>query len=158
MACISWFAAAISSCETELVLGTIRVNILCLDEHTGCINILTSLANRWCSNECLHCIKVMLVVLQMNSSGAPPPPPPPMPPPPEHMDPSEARPFLDPYGRAKTVRIGKWRWPPPKTEHEEGSDSFLQFKLRQHQRKTTPQQNLHAQVCFILDPYPHCCI
>ena len=82
----------------------------------------------------------------MNSSGAPPPPPPPMPPPPEHMDPSEARPFLDPYGRAKTVRIGKWRWPPPKTEQDEGSDSFLQFKLRQHQRKTTPQQNLHAQV------------
>lgn len=47
------------------------------------------------------------------SRGAiPPPPPPPMPPP---LDPSdEARGFLDPYGRAKTVRIGKWRWPPPK--------------------------------------------
>lgn len=37
------------------------------------------------------------------------PPPPPMPPPLESHDPSESRPFLDPYGRAKTVRIGKWR-------------------------------------------------
>lgn len=86
----------------------------------------------------------------MNSSGSVPPPPPPMPPPPEHMDPSETRPFLDPYGRAKTVRIGKWRWPPPKTEQDESSDSFLQFKLRQHQRKTTPQQQLHSQVCLAL--------
>merc|ERR1719410_1848942 len=25
---------------------------------------------------------------------------------------------LDAYGRAKTVRIGKWRWPPPKEESE----------------------------------------
>jgi hypothetical protein len=66
------------------------------------------------------------------------------------MDPSEARPFLDPYGRAKTVRIGKWRWPPPKSEQDESSDSFLQFKMRQHQRKTTPQQQLHSQVCLVL--------
>lgn len=73
-----------------------------------------------------------------------------MPPPPEHMDPSGARPFLDPYGRAKTVRIGKWRWPPPKSEQDESSDSFLQFKMRQHQRKTTPQQQLHSQVCLAL--------
>lgn len=41
------------------------------------------------------------------SKGVPPPPP--MPPPLESHDPSESRPFLDPYGRAKTVRIGKWR-------------------------------------------------
>jgi hypothetical protein len=70
------------------------------------------------------------------------------------MDPSEARPFLDPYGRAKTVRIGKWRWPPPKTEQDESSDSFLQFKMRQHQRKTTPQQQLHSQVCLQLKWIP----
>lgn len=37
----------------------------------------------------------------------PPPPPPPMPPPLDPSDPSEARPFMDPYGRAKTVRIGE---------------------------------------------------
>lgn len=51
-------------------------------------------------------------VVQRN--GIPPPPPPPLPPPLDGTDPSEARPFMDPYGRAKTVRIGKWRWPPPK--------------------------------------------
>ncbi|KAJ1528092.1 hypothetical protein ONE63_008008 [Megalurothrips usitatus] len=65
-----------------------------------------------------------------------------MPPPPEHMDPSEARPFLDPYGRAKTVRIGKWRWPPPQ-DNEAGENSFLHFKLRQQQRKVSPQKSSH---------------
>lgn len=35
------------------------------------------------------------------------------------------------FGRAKTVRIGKWRWPPPRDENGDASDSFLQFKLRQ---------------------------
>lgn len=65
-----------------------------------------------------------------------PPPPPPMPPPLDESDPFQ-RPFMDPYGRAKTVRIGKWRWPPPNAEltHEE----FMAFKMRQNQRKTTPQ-------------------
>ncbi|XP_069684998.1 unconventional myosin-XV isoform X7 [Periplaneta americana] len=96
-------------------------------------NVLSELKSRRSSTESGYSNKMI-------SSGAPPPPPPPMPPPPEHMDPSETRPFLDPYGRAKTVRIGKWRWPPPKTEQDESSDSFLQFKMRQHQRKTTPQQ------------------
>ncbi|CAG9785914.1 unnamed protein product [Diatraea saccharalis] len=72
--------------------------------------------------------------------GAPPPPPPPMPPPLHAMDPSEARPFMDPYGRAKTVRIGKWRWPPPKDAI--GADperDFAKFKMRQIQRRPTPQ-------------------
>lgn len=50
----------------------------------------------------------------IHKNGIPPPPPPPMPPPLDGTDPSEVRPFMDPYGRAKTVRIGKWRWPPPK--------------------------------------------
>ncbi|KAJ8956705.1 hypothetical protein NQ318_014060 [Aromia moschata] len=50
----------------------------------------------------------------ISRNGIPPPPPPPMPPPIDGTDPSETRPFMDPYGRAKTVRIGKWRWPPPK--------------------------------------------
>lgn len=75
-----------------------------------------------------------------NNSHIPPPPPPPMPPPPEFHDPSGTRPFLDPYGRAKTVRIGKWRWPPPQDGSQpEGDENFMQFKFRQHQRKTTPQ-------------------
>lgn len=98
-----------------------------------------------------------------SNSHIPPPPPPPMPPPIELNDPSAARPFLDPYGRydtvkifsiyltypliavhffrfidrAKTVRIGKWVWPPkdyiPGTE-----ENFMAFKMRQNQRKHTP--------------------
>lgn len=60
------------------------------------------------------------------------PPPPPMPPPPDLSDPSEVRPFMDPYGRAKTVRIGKWRWPPPKDDS--GDTSFLQFKMKQRRK------------------------
>lgn len=75
-----------------------------------------------------------------SQGGIAPPPPPPLPPAPEDVDPSESRPFLDPYGRAKTVRIGKWRWPPPK-ESVESSDSFLEFKIRQHQRKSTQHQH-----------------
>nr|XP_050849060.1 unconventional myosin-XV isoform X2 [Vespula vulgaris] len=74
-----------------------------------------------------------------NNKGVPPPPP--MPPPLESHDPSESRPFLDPYGRAKTVRIGKWRWPPPSDSNENQSqDSFIEFKMRQQQqqRKITP--------------------
>lgn len=78
---------------------------------------------------------------ESGSSLMPPPPPPPMPPPLESSDPSETRPFLDPYGRAKTVRIGKWRWPPPQggAPAENGGEDFIQFKMRQQQRKTTPQ-------------------
>ncbi|MPC26394.1 Unconventional myosin-XV [Portunus trituberculatus] len=65
------------------------------------------------------------------------PPPPPMP---THLNPEEmaAGGFLDPYQRAKTVRIGKWRWPPPKGE-EDPNDSFLQFKIRQQSKKMSKQ-------------------
>jgi myosin XV len=74
------------------------------------------------------------------SSLIPPPPPPPMPPPLDMKDPLETRPFLDPYGRAKTVRIGKWRWPPPQDGMVgENGENFIHFKMRQNQRKTTPQ-------------------
>lgn len=46
---------------------------------------------------------------------------------------------MDPYGRAKTVRIGKWRWPPPQGSQMETDADFMQFKLiRQNQRKNTP--------------------
>ncbi|KAG5895943.1 hypothetical protein JTB14_016344 [Gonioctena quinquepunctata] len=75
----------------------------------------------------------------ISRSGIPPPPPPPMPPPLDDTDPSEVRPFMDPYGRAKTVRIGKWRWPPPKDGlNQETGEDFMHFKMRQHQRKVTP--------------------
>ncbi|BFF99983.1 unconventional myosin-XV [Drosophila madeirensis] len=77
----------------------------------------------------------------MDAANPPaPPPPPPMPPPLECKDPSETRHFLDPYGRAKTVRIGKWRWPPPQGEPQfQTEEDFFAFKMRQQQRKTTPQ-------------------
>ncbi|ODM97208.1 Unconventional myosin-XV [Orchesella cincta] len=38
------------------------------------------------------------------------------------------RPFIDPYGRAKTVRIGKWRWPPK--YDDDCPDEFSAFKQR----------------------------
>lgn len=63
-----------------------------------------------------------------------------MPPPLVESDPFQ-RPFMDPYGRAKTVRIGKWRWPPP--DNVDSADNFIAFKLRQNQRKTTPQSQHH---------------
>ncbi|EDV95387.1 GH17916 [Drosophila grimshawi] len=62
-----------------------------------------------------------------------------------NKDPSETRHFLDPYGRAKTVRIGKWRWPPPQGEPQfQTEEDFFAFKLRQQQRKTTPQSQHSA--------------
>ncbi|XP_058458630.1 unconventional myosin-XV isoform X2 [Malaya genurostris] len=77
----------------------------------------------------------------------PPPPPPPLPPPLEMKDPLEVRPFLDPYGRAKTVRIGKWRWPPPQdTVSGDGEENFIQFKMRQTNRKTTPQSQISSSL------------
>lgn len=83
---------------------------------------------------------------ESNGTHNPPPIPPPMPPPIEFKDPSEARPFLDPYGRAKTVRIGKWRWPPPQDGNmNESDENFMHFKMRQNQRKQTPQsQESHS--------------
>lgn len=72
------------------------------------------------------------------------PPPPPMPPPPDLRDPSEMRPFMDPYGRAKTVRIGKWRWPPPKDDND---TSFLQFKLKQHRKHSQASYTVMSRNC-----------
>ncbi|RVE40219.1 hypothetical protein evm_015131, partial [Chilo suppressalis] len=81
-----------------------------------------------------------------SSMGAPPPPPPPMPPPLHASDPSEARPFMDPYGRAKTVRIGKWRWPPPKDAiGQDPNQDFTKFKMRQIQRRHTPQAQTNGE-------------
>lgn len=76
-----------------------------------------------------------------SNSHIPPPPPPPMPPPIEFNDPAGSRPFLDPYGRAKTVRIGKWVWPPKDSIQAASDENFMEFKMRQNQRKNTPQSN-----------------
>ncbi len=52
---------------------------------------------------------------------------------------------LDPYTRARTVRIGKWRWPPPKddagsTAGGDGAETapvegFFEFKMRKMQER-----------------------
>ena len=51
--------------------------------------------------------------------------------------------LMDPYTRARTVRIGKWRWPPPKEELAEGAaaagdqqaEGFFEFKMRKLHQK-----------------------
>ena len=64
------------------------------------------------------------------------------------MDPNSPS-MVDVYGRVKTIRIGKWRWPPPKGT-EEGSQSFLEFKMKQQQRKFSKEQvNNPGKVGFI---------
>ena len=46
---------------------------------------------------------------------------------------------MDPYTRARTVRIGKWRWPPPKDESaiagEQPVEGFFEFKMRKMSEK-----------------------
>ena len=37
---------------------------------------------------------------------------------------------MDPYTRARTVRIGKWRWPPPKDEMAEGAVPTAEQQVR----------------------------
>ncbi|XP_043211488.1 unconventional myosin-XV-like [Amphibalanus amphitrite] len=70
---------------------------------------------------------------QERPSGIPPAPP-------MAMTPEEMAAFMDPsYTRARTVRIGKWRWPPPKGEAGAAAD-FLQFKLQAQQRKLSSGQ------------------
>lgn len=41
--------------------------------------------------------------------------------------------------RAKTVRIGKWVWPPKENLQISSEENFIEFKMRQNQRKNTPQ-------------------
>jgi myosin-15 len=69
---------------------------------------------------------------------APPPPPPPSPPP---VSPTGGN-FQDVYGRAKTVRIGKWRWPPARedNDNQKESNSFLEFKMKKNQDKTSGEE------------------
>lgn len=88
------------------------------------------------------------------------PPPPPMPPPPDLCDPSEVRPFMDPYGRAKTVRIGKWRWPPLSDGTSNGvagdangfptHQSFFQFKMSKQQNQRHKQSQVGCPASVVL--------
>lgn len=41
---------------------------------------------------------------------------------------------LDAYGRAKTVRIGKWRWPPAKEDMDGATEGFFEFKMRKNMK------------------------
>lgn len=52
-------------------------------------------------------------------------------------------PFMDPYGRAKTVRIGKWRWPPKENEVG-GDDDFNEFKARLEEKRKLDQVRLET--------------
>jgi hypothetical protein len=59
---------------------------------------------------------------------------------------------MDPYGRAKTVRIGKWRWPPPRNHDDPTTvvpmtGSFLEFKMQKNQQKKVSNDNdkTHSQ-------------
>ena len=55
-------------------------------------------------------------------------------PPQAPMLPSSGGP-MDAYTRARTVRIGKWRWPPPKEDGEALAEGFFQFKMRKMKHK-----------------------
>lgn len=56
---------------------------------------------------------------------------------------------MDPYARARTVRIGKWRWPPPKEEMGEAgaegqtAEGFFEFKMRKLQQKMSQSSKDH---------------
>ncbi|XP_065559306.1 unconventional myosin-XV-like isoform X1 [Artemia franciscana] len=79
--------------------------------------------------------------IQPAKSGVPPPPPLPM----EPLF-SGDQPFLDQFGRAKTVRIGKWRWPPEKDDGDESAANFLEFKLqKQAQKKLASQRSIEEE-------------
>lgn len=53
---------------------------------------------------------------------------------------------MDPYTRARTVRIGKWRWPPPKDEQQaEAVEGFLEFKMRKMQERRLAMEKKNQQ-------------
>ena len=56
---------------------------------------------------------------------------------------------MDQYKRDSTVRIGKWRWPPPKEQiaqgtegapEDETAEGFLEFKMRKLQERKRSSQ------------------
>ncbi|KAK2709869.1 hypothetical protein QYM36_013523 [Artemia franciscana] len=69
------------------------------------------------------------------SSGVPPFPPLPM----EPLF-SGDQPYLDQFGRAKTVRVGKWRCPPEKDDGDELAANFFEFKLQKQAHKKLASQ------------------
>lgn len=82
--------------------------------------------------------KISIVSPASSSNGMikmiPPPPPPPPPPP--------LSPGTDVFGRAKTVRIGKWRWPPLSEEGGPVANAnFIEFKRKKQIEKQ--QDKMH---------------
>jgi hypothetical protein len=54
------------------------------------------------------------------------------------------------FFRAKTVRIGKWRWPPPKEDGTPGTaEGFFEFKMRKMKEKGWPQIHSCNIVIFL---------
>ena len=56
------------------------------------------------------------------------------------------------YSRARTVRIGKWRWPPAKEdlmglagEGESGAEGFFEFKMRKMQERKMREEQQELQ-------------
>ncbi|CAM1303396.1 Uncharacterised protein PB.4102, partial [Pycnogonum litorale] len=74
---------------------------------------------------------------------APPIPPPPPPPVQPDSPDEQIRVVKDIYGREKTIRIGKWRWPPPRGEGPaDGNESFFAFKMqKQHEKQSNDDVN-----------------
>lgn len=73
----------------------------------------------------------------MNSSDIPEAPPLPGPDSPDE----QIRVVTDIYGREKTIRIGKWRWPPPRGDGNDPNTSFFAFKMQKQQEKQTDNIN-----------------
>ncbi|XP_065570427.1 uncharacterized protein LOC136033588 [Artemia franciscana] len=71
-----------------------------------------------------------LLLLQQSASGVLPFPPLPM----EPLF-SGDQPYLDQFGRAKTVRTGKWRWPPEKDDGDELAANFFELNLQKQAHK-----------------------
>jgi hypothetical protein len=58
------------------------------------------------------------------------------------------------FCRAKTVRIGKWRWPPPKEDGTPGTaEGFFEFKMRKMKEKGWPQIHSCNIVIFLYLKY-----
>ena len=62
---------------------------------------------------------------------------------------------MDPYTRARTVRIGKWRWPPPKEEtmgpggaNADEGEGFFEFKMRRMQERQVGDVQNETTFCL----------
>lgn len=52
---------------------------------------------------------------------------------------------MDAYNRERTVRIGKWRWPPPKEDGDALAEGFFQFKMRKMKEREGVDEGLFAR-------------